>query len=537
VPAWASPAAPCRSHKGAAIVAGLLDGASVLLLLALALLLARPVTAAATGRLGPHQGDAVRDFVRSATEQLKVPGAAVVIAGPEGIEFAEGFGYARDDGTPVTLQTPFQIASLSKQLTSIAVMQSVRSGALSIDATVHSYVGWFGADGSDTARITVRDLLAQTSGWSGWQGLTDRIDDRTLEANVRRLAAEPLDHPIGTFEYSNANYDVLGYLVAVVSGTSYEAYMSEHVLAPLQMTHTYLSDAEAHAHGLAQGHYPFFGVTIAYDIPFAPGSLPSSFIAASAEDLAHVLIAHLNDGAYEGTHVLEPSAMAELRLPLTHPDPWNGYGWGWWTYPLWDAGELKDGADSSEYEVPVILEHNGSHATFKGGMLLLPEEGIGIVVLMNLNDEMTGSRFNQLHTGIAQILLGRKAPVLSATEDPLSQYGRIIGAAWVLALGLLVAWSVLRYRRWRRDPASLPNRPRAVGRGIVLPLLLDVALVAGFWWVLSTRWPITAPDVLRLIRLWPDAGLMLVLVTGLGVAWSVIGAVWAVRLMRRRMPA
>jgi hypothetical protein len=61
-----------------------------------------------------------------------------------------------------------------------------------------------------------------------------------------------------------------------------------------------------------------------------------------------------------------------------------------------------------------------------------------------------------------------------------------------------------------------------------------VALLAAFWWLLSTRWPITIPDVLRLVRLWPDAGLMLLVVTVLGVAWGVIGAAWAVALVRRR---
>jgi hypothetical protein len=108
---------------------------------------------------------------------------------------------------------------------------------------------------------------------------------------------------------------------------------------------------------------------------------------------------------------------------------------------------------------------------------------------MNLNDEMVGSHFNQLHTGIAQILLGRKAPALVATEEPLGQFGRMVGTAWVLAIGLLM-WSVLRYRRRSRDPASLPCGRRAVARSIVLPLLVDVALLAGFWWLLSTRWPI-----------------------------------------------
>jgi CubicO group peptidase (beta-lactamase class C family) len=513
----------------------------ILALPVVALFLAVASPAAARGPLSAEQADAVRAFVRDSLHQLDVPGAAVVIVGTEGIEFAEGFGSARDDGTPVTPQTPFHVASLSKQLTSIAVMQLVESGDLSLEATVHSYIAWFGANGSDTAKITVRDLLAQTSGWSGEQGLTNRLDEadteRTLELNVRRLASEPLAHAIGRFEYSNANYDVLGYLVAVVSGLSYEDYMTEHVLGPLQMTHTHLSNAEARADGLAQGHYPFFGVPIAYDIPFVRGSVPSSFIAASAEDLGHVLIAHLNGGAYEGTHVLEASAMAGLRQPLTHPDPWDGYGWGWWSYPFWNAGELKEGPDISSYEVPVMLEHNGSHATYKSGMVLLPAEGIGVVLLMNLNDEVAGTRFDQVHPGIAQILLGHDAPALTWYGDPLLQYGRLIVVAWTVVLALLIAWSVHRYRHWRTEPGAMPRGWWAVARRMVLPLLLDAALVVGFWWLFSTYGPITVSSVLRLVRLWPDLGLMVMALTVLGVGWAVIGMIWTIRLKRRGMQA
>jgi CubicO group peptidase (beta-lactamase class C family) len=496
--------------------------------------------AAAKGPLSAKQADAVRAYVRDVLHQLNVPGAAVVIVGAEGIEFAEGFGTARDNGTPVNPQTPFQIASLSKELTAIAVRQLIDSGDLSLDATVHSYLDWFGSNGSDTARITIRNLLGHTSGWSESQGLTNRIDEsnhpNTLELNVRRLASEPLDHPIGHFEYSNANYDVLGYLVAVVSGTSYEAYMTEHVLSPLQMTHTHLSDAEARADGLAQGHYPFFGVPIAYDIPFVPGSVPSSFIAASAEDLGHVLIAHLNGGSYEGTHVLEASSMARLRQPLTHPDPSSGYGWGWWSYPLWGAGELKDGADISRYDVPVMLEHGGSHATFASGMVLLPAEGIGVVVLMNLNDELAPSRFYQLHTGIAQIMLGHDAPALTSYDDFLSQYGKVVGVVWVLALVLLVSWSVRRYRRWRRDPASMPHGLWAVTRRMVLPLLVVAAQLAAAIWLLSSRGA-SLLDFPRLARLNPDVGLLVAVLVLLSSAWALIGTIWTLRLLRRGLPA
>jgi len=511
--------------------------ALVLALIATVTLATSPV--AAKGPLTAEKADAVRAYLREALDQLGVPGAAVVIVGADGIKFAEGFGTARDDGTKVTPQTPFEVASLSKQLTSIGAMRLVSSVELDLDRTVRTYVDWFGADGSQTAKITVRDLVAQTSGFSERQGVTNRIDgydaDDALERNVRRLSSEGPEHASGQYEYSNANYDILGYLIAVVSGQSYDAYMQEHVLALMQMRHTHLTDAEARADGLAQGHYLFFGRPIGYEIPFVRGSVPSSFIAASAEDLGHVLMAHLNGGSYEGMAVLDPSAMADLRRPLTHIDPWSGYGWGWFTYPLWDAGRLEDGADGSSYTVPIILEHGGSHATYASGMALLPDDDIGVVVLMNLNDENASSRFYQLHTGIAQILLGRPAPTLASYDDFLAQNGKLVGLAWVGLLVAFVVWSVRRYRRWRGDSHSTPRGAWPIVRRMVLPLAIVVAQLVAFWLLIFSRGA-TFSDVPRLAVLSPDIGLIVIVVSLVSLAWIMIGAIWTVRLLRRGSP-
>jgi hypothetical protein len=170
-------------------------------------------------------------------------------------------------------------------------------------------------------------------------------------------------------------------------------------------------------------------------------------------------------------------------------------------------------------------------------MVLLPAQGIRVVVLMNLNDEVASSRINQVHPGIAQILLGHDAPALTSYDEPLSQYGKLIGVAWAVVLALLIAWSLRRYRRWRHAPPATPRGPWAVARRMILPLLLDAALVVGFWWLLSTREQITVPNLLRLVRLWPDAGLILIVVTVLGVGWGLLGTIWTVRLLRRGTPA
>lgn len=486
--------------------------------------------------LDDETAQAVRDYVTRTLDELGVPGAAVVIVGRDGVAFGEGFGTADGDGSPVTPQTPFHIASVSKQLTAIGVMQLIDEGALSLDAAVHDYVPWFGTDGSETAHITVRDLLAHTSGWSERDGLANRTDqsadDGALERNVRRLAEVPPSHPIGEFEYSNANYDVLGYLVSVASGTSYEAYMRDHVLKPLGMTHSHLTDADARAGGVAHGHYPFLGIPIAWDIAFVRGSVPSAFVAASAEDLGHVLIAHLNQGQYGGETVLSPEAMAALEQPLVEPSAGNAYGWGWWSYPLYNAGVLRTDADPPRYDAPIVLEHSGSHNTFASGVLLLREAGYGVVVLMNLNDEAAPSRFYQLHFGIADILLGLDPSPLTQYDDLLGQYGKQLLAATALLQLIGVAWAMRQLRRWRRDP---PTESRTLGwriRNLMLPLALDLGVTAAAWWLVLDRARLGLTDIGVIVSQVPDVGLAMILIALLGIGWGIVRTALTVSFLR-----
>ncbi|HET8777898.1 MAG TPA: serine hydrolase domain-containing protein, partial [Candidatus Limnocylindria bacterium] len=151
-----------------------------------------PAGVLAADPLDPSTEERIRSFVQGGLDELGVPGAAVAVVHADGVAYAEGFGQADATGRPVTPQTPFRIASLSKQITAIAARQLIDEGLLRLDVTVHDYLPWFGADGSAVASITVRDLLAHTSGWTTRDGTVTLTEESTdalaLERNVRRLA-------------------------------------------------------------------------------------------------------------------------------------------------------------------------------------------------------------------------------------------------------------------------------------------------------------------------------------------------------------
>ena len=125
-------------------------------------------------------------------------------------------------------------------------------------------------------------------------------------------ALEHLDRAVGTsFEYSNANYVVLGMVIQAVSGQSYEAYVQEHIFKPLEMHNSFTSQVEAQQHGLSSGYQRWFGFPVASgDLPYPRGMVPGGYLISSAEDLGHYLIAQMNQGRYR--RCLDP-------VPTRHP--------------------------------------------------------------------------------------------------------------------------------------------------------------------------------------------------------------------------
>ena len=164
---------------------------------------------------------------------------------------------------------------------------------MELDAPVQRYLPWFRvADLAASARITVRQLLNQTSGIPA--NSQNEIEEgflstgnETLEQYVRDLSTLALDRPVGaSFEDANTNYSVLGLIVQTVSGQSYETYMQQHIFAPLQMYQSFVREQDARRNGLAQGYQLWFGVPVPATLPSPRDLLPAGYIISTAEDIA-----------------------------------------------------------------------------------------------------------------------------------------------------------------------------------------------------------------------------------------------------------
>ena len=242
-----------------------------------------------TGQLDADVFSRIDAYVTEQMESAPIPGMAIAIVHKSQIVHAKGFGIAGPDGRAVTPQTPFVIGSVSKPMTATAVMKLVDQGKIDLDAPVRQYLPSFRvAEEGDL--ITVRHLLAHRSGLSLFQGRrffgTDDTSKEALANGVRSFAGTDLiAKPGQLFEYSNANYVILGAIIKAVSGKNYEDFIEQDLFAPLGMSNSYASVTQARHHGLATGHRYWFGQPVAFeaDIPHSKVLAPAGYLVSSVE--------------------------------------------------------------------------------------------------------------------------------------------------------------------------------------------------------------------------------------------------------------
>jgi len=413
-----------------------------------------------------------------------MPGLALAIVKGDDVVYLKGYGRADRSGRPVTPQTPFVIGSITKPFTALGIMQLVEAGKVDLDAPVQRYLPWFRvADPSASKLITVRQLLHQTSGISQESTLETwnwGNDDDAMERHVRLLAHAPLLGPPGrTFAYANANYTTLGVIIQAVSGESYEDYVRDHIFAPLDMRHSYVSLEEAEQHGLAAGHRWLFGFPVAVRLPSSRANLPAGFLISGAEDMAHFAIAQMNGGQYLGRSILSPAGIA-----LTHAQPApKAYGMGWETTRL-------DGH--------VLVNHDGGTANYQASLFFDPEARVGVFIAANAismwdafssppgSSPLDGSTVRAMAETVLNIATNRPVPDQGIRLERLNLIVYLLVAASTVALILSVARIPARYRELSaRGFSSESSFVRRIGltaiRHFVWPLaLLIVALTSSY---------------------------------------------------------
>lgn len=301
-------------------------------------------------------------FVEDYVKQTGLPGAVVAVTKGERVVHTAGYGHTAS-GRDMTERTRLPVASLSKAMTALAVMQLVEAGEVELDRPVVRYLPEFVMADGRHREITVRQLLTQTSGMDdfAYPDLT-RAQPHTLEEAVAAMRGAPLSADPGSrYRYHNPNYFVAARLVEVVSGRPFAEYLSAEVFRPLGMTDTVSVDSTGEMPDGARGYVRAYGTVVARSHPrwFTAGG---HGVVTTADDLARWLIAQ-NGGGVSA----ERRRVATARtVALTHTPPSVPHGHRVRDRVAAAPGRLRHRGDPAQRPAPHPQRHGHAAAGQRG---------------------------------------------------------------------------------------------------------------------------------------------------------------------------
>ncbi|MBK5306158.1 MAG: beta-lactamase family protein [Frankiaceae bacterium] len=354
-------------------------------------------------------------------EKRGVVGASFAIAlGDETVAGATGVLNLRTKA-PASTESLFQIGSITKVWTAVLAMQLVDEGLVDLDKPLVTYLPDFTvADPEVTSTVTARHLLAHTSGIDGDLFLDTGRGDDCLEKYVAAMADLKQNHPLGaTMSYCNSGYILLGRLIEVVRGKTWDTVLRENLFAPLGLTSAGTLPEEALLYGAATGHVEPPGadepaVTPQWGIYRSCG--PAGLIHMTATDLLAFARLHLDGGVTkDGTRILTEASITAMQQPeVDIPDRWtlaDQWGLGWFLMD-WDGRK--------------VYGHDGATLGQGGFLRILPDTGLSVALLAN------GGHMRELFTDLFSEVFSELAGVeMPDWPTPVDDPGELDASAYV----------------------------------------------------------------------------------------------------------
>jgi CubicO group peptidase (beta-lactamase class C family) len=304
-----------------------------------------------------------------------IPGATVSILKDGKIFFAKGYGYADVEKKDPVLpeRTLFRIASVSKLFTWTAVMQLVEQGKLDLKADVNTYLKDFKIPATFPEPVTLANLMTHSAGFEDILTYSARTPEGLISLGDFVKSKMPTRvWPPGQYTaYSNYSTALAGYIVQEISGVPFLDYIEQHIYKPLGMEHSSFREPlpSALADDVSVGYSYQDGAFKAEAFELLNGDYPAGSMSTTATDIARFMIAHLQNGQYEGQRILQEETAREMHRRLFSHDPrLNGNAHGFWERSL-------NGL--------TILEHGGDIKCFHTILALIPERNAGFFLSFN----------------------------------------------------------------------------------------------------------------------------------------------------------
>ena len=423
--------------------------------------------------------DKVERFILLEMKSSHIPGLSIGIVKDNKVVYVKGFGKADQTGRPVTPQTPFVIASVSKSFTALAIMQLVEKGKIDLDSPALDYLGLPELSGyEELTGITVRQLLNQTSGFNTFTG--NKINQENGGIPITQLMKDLSKVGFGkvsggNYQYSNTNYIILSYIVQTVSGESYAEYIDNHIFKALEMNNSYVEKISKLDGRVATGYQYWFGFPFpakTYDL------VPYLNKVSCTEDMTHYLAAIMNGGQYKNSSICSENGIKLLQSPAAKISDNKYYGMGW-----------KIESDKGK----TLIKHSGDAPGFNANIAILPDEGYGIILLENVNWMAMNGETNTIITGIENILNGKETAA-SPIDSPLeiSLFFNVI----YLVMAFFLIKSIITLRSWSK-------RIGKAGKKLMIPVvcinfMFSIGFLVNFPKFFSADWSLgykNAPDL------------------------------------------
>ncbi len=327
----------------------------------------------------------LEELIQNEMKQQHIVGLTAAIVKNEKLVWTKGFGLAnKEKKLKVVDSTPFLIASVSKAVTSVALMTLYDRGLIALDDPINTYLPFaINHPRYPNSSITFRMLLAHTSGISdeGYDDLDLYAYGKDSSIALKTFIRDYFtpegryydadrsftgDRPGTSSSYSNMGFALLGYLVEVIAKTPFDQYCKNVIFKPLQMNRTAWFLRELPLKEIAMpysrkgkpyGHYTF-------------PDYPNGQLRTTATDLSHFLSMFIQYGTYKGHEILK-RATVELMRRVSFPkvDPEMGLGW------FYQAFNRKR-----------FFGHNGGEQGVTSNMFFNPKTGVGGIVISTGDD-------------------------------------------------------------------------------------------------------------------------------------------------------
>lgn len=347
----------------------------------------------------------------------KIPGLSITIVKDDKTVYQKGFGYSNlEEEKPVTSQSLFELASTSKAYTALAILSLVESGQIELNDNVTTYIPWLKVryKGKEIP-ITIEQTLHHTTGIpaSTINLIPVSNEDSALEDTVRTIIGIELDSEPGKmFQYATINYDVLGLIIEQVTGETYEYYMEENILKPLELNNTYLFRSEEINNQMTNGYKMGFLKPQRYEAPIYRGNKPAGYIISSGEDMAKWLkiqMGTMNEVDFD-KEIIKKTHKADRAVDAVGNEVFYAGGW------FLEANEQ--------------VTHDGMNPNYSTYVTFNNKEKVGVAVLGNSSSNLV----QNIGVGIYEILQGN---VVSNDIEDSNQY------IDKLALGIILVLSIL----------------------------------------------------------------------------------------------